>query len=155
MEINGHRFLMDSVGQDRVSTSANTGLLTFRGQYHLINKEKFNMYVGTKIGWSGLNLYLEDTSGTTGSIQLEGTAIGLNFGFRKYFGKTFGIRFETGFMHLPMRADAFYVNSVSQEYVTDWLTVEDFKAQFTGGYVNFGITFKIGKNKKTTTETPS
>jgi len=149
IELNSHQFLLDTVRGDKLTTSVVSGTFTFRGQYHLINNEKLNLYVGVKVGWSGLNLSAQDTLGSTGYLALSGTAMGLNIGFRKYFGRTFGIKAEAGFLQLPMHGVSFYINDEPRTYLTSWLKVDDYKAQLTGGYLSFGITFKIGKNKPT------
>jgi hypothetical protein len=147
IEFNSHQFLVDSVRENTSVASALTGMFSFRLQYHLINNEKFNLYVGSKVGWSAFGLVAKNTSGTVGILELGGTVVGLNAGFRKYFGN-FGLRMELGFHQIPMVATAFYVDNIERIYYNNWLKVEDFKARFIGGYLTVGISLKLGKGKK-------
>jgi len=147
IEFNTHQFLVDSVRDDNSVTSAATGMFSFRFQYHLINKEKFNLYVGSKIGWAAFGIVAEDTAGTVGALELGGTVAGLNLGIRKYFGN-FGLRMELGFQQIPMAATSFIVDDVERTYYNNWLKVEDYKARFIGGYLTAGISLKLGKGKK-------
>jgi len=147
IEFNSHQFLVDSVREDNSINSAVTGMFSFRFQYHLINKEKFNLYVGSKIGWAAFEIVAEDTSGTVGALALGGTVAGLNVGIRKYFGN-FGLRMELGFQQIPMSGTSFYVDNVERTYYNNWLKVEDYKARFIGAYLTAGISLKLGKGKK-------
>lgn len=143
LELNSQNFLIDSVRQGNFSAQVYSTNLLARFQYHFVNKEKFNMYIGAKIGFSDLNLYAVDSNGVEGNLIMKGTSAGISTGMRKYFGKSFGVKAELGFNTMSLRGDHFEVDGQTETNLNNWLLVEDYKAQFRGLYLTIGLTFKL------------
>jgi len=130
------------------------GALGIDLHYFLTNKEKSNTFIGTTIGIIGLqyNAYNYPDSGSVDSVRKDvwsearGIYNKVYLGYNRYFGNTFGLYIKAGFMNIPLRMKYVTVDDVEVDYI-DKRPIDSWNALFRGGFVNFGLTFKLGGKK--------
>lgn len=102
-----------------------------------VNKDKFNWYIGTKFGYSTLEINRSagfiNTRANFGSGQFSGFS-----GFNWYFANFMGINFELAYMKHNFLMNEYFVNGNSQN-ISNFENRLDVK----GIILNIGLSFKI------------
>jgi hypothetical protein len=104
-----------------------------------VNKDKFNWYLGTKLGYSTLEINRSALNGfiTTqanfGSGQFSGFT-----GFNWYFANFMGINFELAYLKHNFLMNEYYINGSSQN-----ISSLENRLNVKGILVNIGLSFKI------------
>ncbi len=148
IEFNSDNFYVDSVRDRKFSASVIASHFLLKGQYHLVNKEKFNLYVGAKVGFGDLYLEAADSSGVVGTLIMQGNSNNVHFGIRKYFGKKFGLVAETGYAGMALMGRELTVDGTIEPDINNWLAVEDYRSVLRGGYIHVGLTLSLGKSRE-------
>jgi hypothetical protein len=138
--ISNYRYLGESADSSVDHVLARGGGIGFNGRYHVLNKPKFQYYVGSMIGVTGLNYERLDTSGVLGELYLNGGMVGLQTGFRALFSKVVGFHMKASFTTHIYHARRFAVNGEERQYIGDLKTTE-LLFNFRGLEFLAGITF--------------
>jgi len=122
--------------------NANNTIIAILFNYHLVDKKKFNFYLGSGLGVSQLKYERQQTDGTTGEITMEGPSLMLNAGMRFYFIKNLGLFFQPGFVVNPYRISSFTINGQEQDTIGNY-NVDDVTFALRGVNVSLGLSLRF------------
>ncbi len=124
--------------------NANTNAVLFNGTYHLVNKSKFNFYVGTSFGYATIYYERQNVDGAYGFINGKGIPYGLNTGVRKYFGAngTVGFFFHANLINYPFEVTNIEVDGQVVESVQG-IPTDQLHVNFAGVDLIFGVALKF------------
>lgn len=126
------------------STNVGSGFIGGFAKYHVLNREKSNMYIGFLAGVGGFEYSVVDSAQNVGFLEMGGTTLGLNFGYRKYFGQTIGFKAELGWLTQPYWGRRLTYNDVEYDEFRTGLDVVDTKIRISSINLKVGLTFKFG-----------
>lgn len=135
-----YRYLGESADSSVNHVMARGGGIGFNGRYYILNKPKFQYFVGSMVGVTGLNYERLDTSGVLGELYLNGGMVGLHTGFRALFSKVVGFHMKASFTSHIYHTRRFAVNGEQREYIGH-IKSTDLLFNFRGLELLAGITF--------------
>ncbi len=142
-------FISNNVA-DTDTSNFESGTIGFMFQAYLINKSKFNLYLDARVGGTVYEEESENSNSDKITFSGNGSMNALGLGINKYFGNTFGIYLQTGYMRQGIQLDNYKRNGESLNFI-EINKVEDVKTLFNGGYIEAGITIKL-RNKSPKSE---
>jgi hypothetical protein len=95
---------------------AGSGAIFFTGNYHLVNKEKFNFYVGAGVGIGGIGYSETDTAGNVGTFAAGGIPFIVDVGIRKYFKEHLGFFVTASWVNYPVSISELTVNGETRNF---------------------------------------
>lgn len=125
--------------------NANGNSLLFIANYHLVDRKKFNLSVGSGFGVTGLNyqrVELVDSIKSNAMVKLKGSCMLLNVQMRYYFLKNLGLFFKTQIAAFNHRVASFTYNGTPISELEN-RPIEDVYFSFRGYNVQLGLSLRF------------
>ena len=136
----------DSLGRT-TSTEFSMGSVLLNSSFHLINRPKFGVFVGTGLGGSSLSILSEKTdslSTVTTSTDATAVTIAIQAGLHKYFGKRIGFHVVASYVSMPFGIIRHERDGVGSEVIGSQ-KLEAATLNLRGIEVTAGLSFRLGK----------
>jgi hypothetical protein len=141
-----HEYATDGGGNDNTKfLSAKSNALQFIALYHLIDKKKINLCIGTGVGVHGFSydrIDVLDSVQYTGHVKLKGSAFLLNLQVRYYFIKNLAIFLRPQCLIYGGKLDEYKINGISPDRV-EGKKKEDIIYSFRGTSVQAGLSLRF------------
>ncbi|HLP10335.1 MAG TPA: autotransporter outer membrane beta-barrel domain-containing protein [Flavobacteriales bacterium] len=119
--------------------------LQFIAQYHLIDKKKINLAIGTGVGVHGFNydrMDVIDSVEYKGHVTLKGSAFLFNLELRYYFIKNLGLFFRPQFLVYGGKLDEYTINGTSPDRI-EGKRKEEILYSFRGASAQIGLSLRF------------
>ncbi|HYG52063.1 MAG TPA: hypothetical protein VD905_14225 [Flavobacteriales bacterium] len=141
-----HQYATDDAGTDNTQfLEAKSSSFQFIAQYHLIDKKRINVCVGTGVGVHSFDydrIDVVDSVSYTGHVKLKGPAFMANLQVRYYFIKNLGLFLRPQFLVYGGKMDEFVINGQSYERI-EGKHIDDIIYSFRGTSVQFGLSLRF------------
>ncbi len=126
----------------RYADKAFSNLIMFNNHFHVINKERFGLYIGPSIGYSNIELNWVNKNEKERNLRGKGFLFALNTGIRWLFNDSFGMFLNVDMLRVPYLADSYSVNGQSQGTI-GYKNTGDVIFNFTGQNGTIGVSYRF------------
>lgn len=141
-----HQYATDGGGNENTKfLEAKSNALQFIAQYHLLDKKKINVCIGSGFGVHGFDYYRIDVLDSVqykGHIKLKGSAFLLNLQVRYYFIKNLAVFLRPQMLIYGGKLDEYKINGTSPDRV-EGKRREDIVYSFRGTSIQAGLSLRF------------
>ncbi len=136
------RYIDEDPNDENVETEQNSvSSFGITPKFYMVNKDRFNLYLGCNIGATALNQEKTTNSGSFTAREKwrwNATNVMPHLGFNAYFGETAGLFFDVGYDAHNFKLSEYTFNDDPAD-----LSRFDYQFDAKGVYLNLGVALKF------------
>lgn len=141
-----HKFATNDADSNTNFINAKSGSIVFIANYHVIDKPKFNLSIGSGFGGNRFNYerqeQIDSVTTATGVVKMKGNVFLINLQARYYFMKNLGVFFRPQFHVQGDKIESFTVNGQEQSRILD-VPIDIVTFSFRGLSAQLGLSIRF------------